>query len=196
MLRALMYLFQLYHGHVNVCMGGIGLNQERTNILRQLFPHHYTSFVLAGIIAKPYTSLEKLYIPFTVKTWYTLGLFVLSVAIFIVWLKIWRPTWKFLILQPNNDAPFLGMLALLLGLPVGRPAHFLSGRLILTVFTLTAMVLRNSYQGVLFNLLQQQNIHQLPATIDDLVEDNYSILVNPRSKHLYSSITSKKVQGM
>lgn len=177
-------------------MGGLALNQERTNILQQLFPHHYTAFVLAGIKAKPNTSFEKLSKPFASNTWIGVGLFVLSAAALIIGLKVCRPKWQYLIFEPESDALFLNTIALVLGLVVHRPSQYVSGRLILGVWLLAAMVLRNSYQGVLFNILQQQSIHELPETIDDLIADNYSILLLSSSSIQLFNNSMKKIQRM
>lgn len=162
---------QVYHGKVNVCMGGLALNAERAMYMQQLFPHYYTSYVFAGVLGRPYTAFEKLYIPFSTGTWIGIGLQLFLSSLVVVILKLS----KLIDFRTKADMVIFNMITSFLGYAIIETSKRSVYRFLLVVWMLTAIILRNSYQGVMFKILQQNGGRPPPSRIDQLIADNYTI---------------------
>lgn len=177
---------KVYNGKANICMGGLSVNTDRASILRPLYPYHYTSFVFAGVVYKPYTVIEKMYRPFSPNVWLAIGVLLTLASIIIAKLKLLHPKWRHFIEGSQNDMPFFNMLALFLGQGITRPAKRNFARYLLVVWTLAAIIIRNSYQGVQFNNLRSNGMRSPPTTIEQLLVEQYSMRIHPLSVHFLS----------
>lgn len=160
-------------------MGGLSVNAERSSILEPLYSYHRTAFVLAGVVYKPYTSLEKLALPFSDNVWYAIAALLTVATAIIGVLKVLPQYWRHFIQGPRNNMPFFNMVAAFLGLGVTQPARRNFARFLLAVWTLASIVVRNSYQGTQFNNLRSNTMRPPPSTINQLIAEKYTIHVHP-----------------
>lgn len=176
-------------------MGGLALNGERSQYLQQLFPNFYTSYVFAGVVGQPYTALEKLFIPFSYSTWIGIGiqLFLISVAaVAVKWNKFkW---FDGALKNVKTDQIIFKLFSTFLGNAIVELSSRSIARFLLTLWMLTAMVLRHSYQGVMFKMLQQNGLRPPPSSIDQLTSEQYTIKAVSSSAPAFAQYT--KLQNM
>lgn len=185
---------QVYNGQANVCMGGLGLNSQRSRLLQPLF-YHQTSFVLSGVHGQPFSPMEKLYIPFAANTWLATSCLLLLATAIIATLKMLdTPVLRHFIQGATNNMPFFNMIGSFLGLPVTRPTTRTFGRFLIVIWLMAAMILRNAYHGILFNILHQNAMHPPPTRIDQLIAQQYTAYIFPSTMTFISGYT--KIHGM
>lgn len=184
---------KVYYGHANVCMGGLGLNEQRSRLLYPLF-YHQTSFVMAGVHGEPFSALEKLYIPFAANTWLATSILLLLATVAITVIKWFSPIYRHFLQGITNNMPFFNMIATFMGVPATRMSSRNFGRYIFVIWLMATMILRNSYHGVLFNILHQNSMHPPPRTIDQLVVQQFMAYINPSTMTFLNG--TLKIQSM
>lgn len=126
--------------------------------------------------------------PFKYIIWSCIGTsFALGVTL-LLYLKFAKPYQRNFIIGKNNSNPFLNMMNVFLGnstnyLPIRNFA-----RTLLLIWTFACIVLRNSYQGKLFNILQKQTKVAPLSTLDQLINANYRLYTLKSSYHLFDSL--------
>lgn len=147
-------------------------------------------------VGKPYDSLQKLYFPFAKNVWFCVcTLFVIAVLA-IVTLKLTSRKYRNFVIGHSNDMPFFNLVNTCLGgsvPPHGVPSRNFA-RTIFLIWLLSTFVLRNAYQGKLFDNLRsdQRNepLYRLKALYESnvklyLTEGYYQIIADnfPKYKH-------------
>lgn len=137
----------------------------------------YPSLLYAIPPGRPYTSLEKLYFPFKIILWSSIcALFIIG-ALVVTILKLLPKHRRDFVIGTSNDMPLFNMVSVSLGgsltiehIPVKNFA-----RTILMIWLIATLVLRNSYQGKLFdNMRSNQRMAPL-FTLNDLYESHLKI---------------------
>lgn len=121
---------------------------------------------------RPYSSIEKLFWPFDGTVWYTLiGMISTFGCIVIMYHCIG---------VAHRHISMFQVARILLGLDLGRfPVSAISKGLTVLVM-LNFLILRNVYQGSLYNFLSNRKNVTPVQSIDQMVEDGFSFYI-PRS---------------
>lgn len=124
-----------------------------------------------------YGFFEKILQPFEAVVWVFL-LSTLLTALAVLFLLDWklesiRPFFH----EDGTGNPTMNFLAAILGLGQSNLPNRNSPRIILMTFLVFCLILRNVYQGVLFDLMQSDGRHTEVRTIQELVDKNYTIFM-------------------
>jgi hypothetical protein len=147
------------------------------NFMSHLTTTH-TELILKFAIpsAEPYTSYEKLLMPFDELTWiFLIATFGFSFG-FIFSIKKCAPTWiQNAFFGEGVQTPAFNLLAMFFGIGQIRVPIGNSARIIMMTFIYFCLVIRTAYQGVFFEMMTHELRKPQPQSIDDLFEWNYSI---------------------
>lgn len=141
----------------------------------------YPSVLYAIPPGKPYTSLEKLYFPFQISVWCCIFTLIVNGAVVINILKLVPKSGRDLLIGKSNDMPLFNMLSIGLGggitfnhIPVKSFA-----RALLAIWLISTLVLRNAYQGKLFDNLRSNQRMSPMFDIEELYESNLQLYLFP-----------------
>lgn len=167
-------LGSVYQGELDVAIGTLSLQLERTNFLSAT--SFYSSIPLVLVIppTQSISPFEKLYLPFDLTTWCLLvSIFVLAYIVIIA-SKCLSKTLYNLIVGNKVNFPFTNMMIAFLGSSQSQSTLPKSNfpRFLLAKFLLFCLVLRGLYQGKLFDIMQMDINEKEPRTIDDLIDSN------------------------
>lgn len=141
------------------------------------FTHFYGSLLFAIPPGQPYSSLEKLFFPFKLKVWACICALFLFGAIVIIILKLSSNEKRDFFIGKSNNMPFFNMISHCFGgntTYIGIPARNFA-RTLFMIWLLSTLILRNAYQGKLYDNLRG-NQRQLPYfLIDDLFKSNLKL---------------------
>lgn len=140
--------------------------------------YYQTSWVVVTLNeAYILTSLETFLYPFASNTWYLLAV-VISFALGMVALvkRIFPQT-----LFKNSDHAGLDLIAMMLGIPAQCRPAFLSNRILNATWMMYSLILRTIYQALLFHVLRTNVMRNMPETLEELVLQNYSLIVQKSS---------------
>lgn len=139
--------------------------------------HFYGSLLFAIPHGKPYTSIEKLYFPFAKNVWMCLCAIFMIAAGIIVGLKMHAQCYRVFFIGKSNPMPFFNMINVCLGgtvTPNSIPIRNFA-RTILLIWMISTLVLRNAYQGKLFNYLRSNQQRAPFYKLDQLYESNLKL---------------------
>lgn len=138
--------------------------------------NYYQTIWVVVLIRDAYalTSLETLMFPFSNKTWYLLAFIGLLAIIIVSLLRyIFRKS-----SGKNLDHLTMDLLATLVGMPAQYRPVLNGSRILKASWTIYSLLLRTVYQALLFHLIRTRVRRNMPETLDELVEQNYSLIVN------------------
>lgn len=162
---------------------------ERLENFSAAFPHYYATVVITHLIQIPFTSIDRLLLPFESIIWviliYTLA-FTLSVIYTILICCGNRQSFVF---GRANHTPFLNTINILLGGAIVRPPTRNFARTILAFWLLGTLVLRSSYQGALFDNLHSHKSAQTLDTLEKVIEYNRTIYATPQIFKIISKVS-------
>ncbi|CAG9806529.1 unnamed protein product [Chironomus riparius] len=140
-----------------------------------LFHEQKISFALTE--SQPYSSFEKLSLPFDTLTWtFLIIVFVCAFSCILVFGIISSKVQE-LIFGKDVDTPSLNVVAIFFGISQTKLPFRNFPRIILVTFIMFCLVLRTAYQGVLFEMIAGDLRKPLPKTLDDLHDMDYKILL-------------------
>ncbi|KAG5669463.1 hypothetical protein PVAND_017350 [Polypedilum vanderplanki] len=125
-----------------------------------------------------YTNYEKLFMPFDETTW-----ILLSVTILLTFLIIFGtnycPQWiRTLIHGTGYNIPGYNVLGIIFGIPQLNLPNESVNRFAFLLFIWFWLIFRTCYQSMLFEFMTSNMRKPLPASVDDLREMNYTIIVS------------------
>uniref|UniRef100_A0A3F2ZEM7 Uncharacterized protein n=1 Tax=Phlebotomus papatasi TaxID=29031 RepID=A0A3F2ZEM7_PHLPP len=165
----------LYKGEVDFTIGGFGVNEKYLNTVSTTFFYYSTPVVLLIPPGRPYTSMEKLVLPFRFITWSILAVgFVIS-AFVVSFAKFIAPQRRAFIFGQRNNYPFINTINAFLGGSVAQVAGRNFARFLLMLWILLGIVIRICYQGALFHFLKEQTMVSLVDTIPKLIDEGFKI---------------------
>lgn len=141
-------------------MGGMVdvLGQKITHSVT--FPHYYDSLGFVKPIEVPYTALQKLLMPFLHAVWF--WLLAAFVAVSIVHYLVFGQS-------------LFDQIIIVMGGSLTRIPRAITPRSLISMWMLATLILRNAYQGALFDILQAQIQYQPVENNKDLIRFNYVI---------------------
>lgn len=135
-------------------------------------------FTLVISTGEPYSSYEKLWLPFSNDVWLLLILtFICAFLVFLVF-KLTNETVRKFVYGSRVTSPLYNVLIVFLG----QSLRILPGRNFaryhLMIYILFCLIIRTGYQGVQFDLIFKDIRKKSPDTIEGLIEQGYSINQN------------------
>lgn len=135
--------------------------------------------VRGGLKFGPLTQLTN---PLSINVWIPLGTVLLIAVIIIKLIEAnCTPFVRNRILGPRNQNPIANTFASLLGYSIPDAQHEVFPRYILLLWLLFTFVLRNAYQGALFDSLRMCRKVPVPKSISELLEKNYILIASSES---------------
>ncbi|XP_055858450.1 uncharacterized protein LOC129920930 [Episyrphus balteatus] len=127
------------------------------------------------------SSLDRLAKPFSKQTWILVAGFLVVTIVFTSVLKLVRLKIYQIIFGEENQNPVTNILAICLGYSVSRIPRRNFARFILLQMLILTLVLRNAYQGSLYDAFRMDKFAQIPSGLNDLNKWNYTILLPAES---------------
>lgn len=157
-------------------MGEHGFSEMRIKYFQPTIPYFYTQLVFALAKNQPYSSIQQLSFPFEQTIWYCiiasilLGIFVIGLLNFVTNEKC-----QHFVYGKNTGVPLLNLFAIIFAVSIQAMPKRNFARTLFGIWLFACFVLQNSYQGELFKFMQNPKSKPSPKTVDDLMNDNYTI---------------------
>ncbi|KAI8124050.1 putative glutamate receptor [Lucilia cuprina] len=157
----------------DISLGSFQQTKQRREVVTSTITYYQTSWVIVTLSeAFILTSLETMLYPFTIGTWYLLALMCVFAMGLVALLR--RKFQKTILKNTSLD-----VIAMLLGLPAQYTPIFQSTRILSATWMMFSLILRTVYQALLFHVIRTHITRNVPQTLDELVEQNYSLVVEP-----------------
>ncbi|CAG9799884.1 unnamed protein product [Chironomus riparius] len=124
----------------------------------------------------PYSSYEKLLLPFDRPTWILL-ISTFITAFLVIFLINFLPKTVQDVLYGNVKSPALNVISSFYGVPQPQIPTLSFPRFILMNFVLFCLIFRTCYQSKLFEFMTSTPRHPAPTSMKDLAERNYKVYV-------------------
>ncbi|KAG5668377.1 hypothetical protein PVAND_016317 [Polypedilum vanderplanki] len=127
------------------------------------------------ILGELYTPYEKLLLPFDFDTWMLL-IFTFTSALSIIFIinRLTKPIQQ-IVFGKKVQTPSLNVIGTFFGIGQLREPENNFGRLLLINFLLFCLVIRNAYQGVMFEMMTKEMRRPEAQTFEDLWENNFDV---------------------
>lgn len=149
---------QVRDGVVNFSLGATFLSSQRPLTISASFPFYYGSLIFMIPPGHPYTPFKKLFLPFETRIWLCILIALFVAILILIAFKTCLMDERDFIIGRGNNMPLINLLLVCLGgamtIPQMPTRNF--ARTILTILLITTLILRNAYQGNLFNFLRTQ----------------------------------------
>ncbi|XP_050072191.1 uncharacterized protein LOC126560072 [Anopheles maculipalpis] len=143
----------LQRSEADVGFASVGRSIDRNTYLRSSIPSIVTQLSMTIPPKVPYTSLEKLFLPFSLPAWLLVAVGYL--VIYCLYVALFRA--KHHAYTEHIPGIFYTIWTILMGGP-GYPARRDSTRLYVISLVLNAFVVRNLYQSALFQYLKSNDV--------------------------------------
>lgn len=170
-------------GTVNMTIGSYAINRERAQIMSHTKSYMQNGFIFAFVQSTtPSTPMTRLMAPFQNDVWMSIAI-LLSFSTFTILLSKRLTTRQrhFVIGGRMNRTPIVNMLSVFIGNVISNPqmAHGqyfgVFARTLATLWIFFWLVVRNSYQGSLFQFFQSQQIISSFDTVEKVRTSNVRI---------------------
>jgi hypothetical protein len=131
-------------------------------------------YVLVVPPGAKYTIYEKIFLPFDETTWKFLIITLASVLGITICLNKMPQEIRELTYGKGVTIPIYNVLGTFFGISQFKLPENQFGRIILTTFIMFCLIIRTAYQGVMFEMMQQEMRKPIPKTIEELVNLNFS----------------------
>lgn len=139
---------------------------------------------------RPFSSLERLLKPFTIVLWVGTSFILIFSFLTVFILKFSSNSCKNFVYGKGISYPGLNIINITFGGSLPRTPNRNFARFIMMVFTTGYLVLRNAYQGALFNFITSNNTNVEVETLNDMFERNFTFYVMDISKYFIEHIPS------
>lgn len=143
------------------------------------------SFIVTpGIRLSP---VENLYMPFDFETWISLfssfavGIFSITVV------KMCSSKVMAFVFGRNNDDPILNMAQIFFGIGLVKISGQDFARYLFMMFTLFCLVMRNAYQGKMFEFITGDLRHPKAETVQDIFDMELPIIINGDNNNTFNN---------
>lgn len=138
-------------------------------------PYVYASIVFTTPYGVPFSSLEKLLLPFEPAVWIMIIFITVSSIIIIFLITKMGKKFQHFFFGRNNHTSILNYLNILLGGSVMHAPNGNFARTLFLIWMVGSFVLRSSYQGSLFRFIQSQKSAIAVYTVNKLIEFNFEV---------------------
>lgn len=151
--------------------------QEFVKFYNPTSPLYYSTskfFVTRGL---PYSSFERLILPFDSPTW-LLIIITFLITFFTIFIVYKFPkTVQNLVFGANINHPSLSATQIFFGIGLVKMPGKSFARILFMIFTLYCLIIRNAYQGKMFEFLYADIRHPTASTISEIINLKIPILV-------------------
>lgn len=161
-----------YYFALNFVMVGTSFQQMERAF--DLMSYHYSFMVTPGTELTP---AENLYMPLEVEVWVS---YILSIVIglaCIVIVKFFPKSVQQFVFGEKNDDPVLNLTMIFFGIGLVKVSGKNFARYLFMVFTLYCLVIRNAYQGKMFEFLTGNLRHSAAETLQDVFDMKLPLLL-------------------
>ncbi|XP_055300291.1 uncharacterized protein LOC129567447 [Sitodiplosis mosellana] len=159
-------------GDVNMTIGIYTPSLERLTVMASTHSYMQTAFVFAFVRGSK-TSLSRLLEPFQNSVWISIAaLLAISITIILLTKKLSRRWRHFIIGGRINRTPILNLINVLIGNVISNPRMIKSryfsvfSRSLTILWIFFWLIIRNSYQGSLYEALQSQRVKSPYDTVE------------------------------
>lgn len=174
----------LAENKADIALHSLGLTQPE----RREYDHSMVYLTMPMVFVVPPGELlgffEKILQPFEPTIWILL-LITFFVAVVIIFLLKWK--FRHILTffhEKKTGSAMMNFLAAILGLGQTNLPTRNSPRIILLSFLIFCLILRNVYQGVLFDLMQSDGRHKEVQTVEELISKKYEIFMQESAENL------------
>lgn len=170
---------QVVGGAVDMTIGNLFMTTIRMQVMSSIRAYQFMPLVLIIPPGKPYTSFEKLFMPFQSTVWKLL-MFVSACGIGVICVfNYYGANAQNFVFGHGVRYHYLNMLLIFVGgsqhhLPQGNFARYL-----LMTFILFCLVQRTLYQGSLYHFFQSEHRAAEVETIDQMIERDFHFIMLP-----------------
>lgn len=149
-------------------VGCLAITHERNYWLKAGIAHYISEILLVVPAGRPFTAFEKLFRPFRVEIWFLITLFLITGSLTIGFLQCYSRDVRDFVFGHGNTAPVLNMMNIFYGGALSHSPKRNFARTLLLLWILFCFVIRNLYQGSLFQYLQRAMNHKPLETMDEI----------------------------
>lgn len=172
---------EVIEGNADFTAGMYVLTILRSEFMDPTWTHLSFPFVLVVPYGKKLTSLQKLLRPFNRFTW--MLVFAVFISGFMLILGIQRIKRRHIenLIFGGNDrgSPHMNMLNIMFGNSMKKLPLKDFPRQLLATFLIFCFVIRNIYQGLLFQNMQMEDRVHPVMTIDEMIEEDFYFYMYP-----------------
>lgn len=153
----------------------LGAHNSIQHIFRRSVAFSEIKFIFLVTPAKAYGKYEKLLLPFDFETWiYLCVTFSLILSTIFIINRLSKNI-QYAVYGRGVKNPLLNVFSIFFGIAQTKlPAEYFS-RFILLLFVFFCLIFRTCYQGLLFKFITSEPRRPPPNSIQDLIDQNYSI---------------------
>lgn len=174
----------MFEGDANLTIGGYLLSDKRSRLFTSSDPYMQASTGFCFRERDTYSPFDRLAAPFKSIIWIMNGIILLVSIVVILLTKKLTQKWRhFYIGGRLNRTPILNMWAIIFGNPIPNGRNLGTFARTLTILWIFLwFVIRNSYQGALYNYLQTHRLTSACDTIEKIRSSDCKIIA-PESLH-------------
>lgn len=171
-------LGDVIYGRSQMAIGRITVASFRTNV-SDAVPYYSFPEVFVISPGRKLTNVEKLMQPFHLSVWIGLLVVLASAVTVIFILHFGSEKLKSLVYGTGVTTPCTNVLIAVLGLSQTTLPSQNFSRFLLMTFLIFCLIIRNAYQGSLYDFLQQDRNRISVNTIKDLIDQDFELYVYP-----------------
>jgi hypothetical protein len=164
----------LHEKKTDISLGFYYLRLNRINHFDRSSILFATPLVLVVPPGRRFTSLEKLLQPFNRTVWVLLVVMFITGIFIMLLLHLKFKSHKSLVYGQKVNYPGLNMMAAILGLSQSVLPRRNFPRILLMMFLLFCLVMRNTYQGLLYKFIQSNNRHKEVQSFTEMIHQNFT----------------------
>lgn len=172
---------------------GIYLNLYRVAVAEASVMYYSFPEIFAVSPNARLSPFEKLLQPFDDTVWILIWMMILIAFVVIVAFKTRFKRYESFVFGPVKY-PFLNMFSIIYGGSHKKLPKRNFARFILMKFLLFCLVMRNAYQGSLYNFLQSDKTDKELETINEMIEQDYELFTYPYQLALFENGTKKEAR--
>ncbi|KAM7346404.1 uncharacterized protein ACRADG_006352 [Cochliomyia hominivorax] len=178
-------LKMLHEREADLSVGSFQQTYQRSLLLTPTITHYQTSWVVVTRReAYILTSFEFFLYPFTAGTWVLLivmNILALGVAAFLR-----RIFYKSGLKNLGHSS--MDIIAISLGLSAQYKPELHTGKILNATWMIYTLILRTTYQALLFHLIRTHVTRNMPQTLEELVAKNYSLIMEPATFQIFKKL--------
>lgn len=138
-------------------------------------PYFFENLVFVVPNASPYSSVETLFLPFTLSTWILIAVTVMLAALVIKILEHCNRAYYEFVVGVNNYSPYLNLMHVLITAGAIYEPRRSFARFLLMLWILVCLILQTVYQGQLYSFIKMNKMKENIRSIDELIERNITV---------------------
>ncbi|XP_055846707.1 uncharacterized protein LOC129912472 isoform X2 [Episyrphus balteatus] len=172
---------QLEGFKVDIAIGCFIASDTARSLYSPTSPHHHSPYMYLVKGKRNLSAFGRLGQPFSNQLWILVAVFFIMGIVFILSLK--HKVRQF-VFGEENENPVTNFVAIFLGYSVIKTPRRNFARFIFYKMLSLTLVLRNAYQGSLYDAFRMDRFARCPTGYDDLIKWNYTLILPPETAAL------------